>query len=571
MRGVICCIAAAFAVAALTAATAVAGPGRGAKHVTVLRPDGPPAAAHSTGAGRLDVAGSLVALRNAHDVGVSDANTASGVRELLTLSSPKAPHQFLYDLQLGEGMTAAQLGSHAVAFVQNGAQVAAFVAPAMTDASGAISRSIEVRLHGNTISVEPDAAWLATAAYPVTVDPDVWTFQGANQDTYITSGSPDGYFAGDPQLLVGNDGTQVYRGLLNFQVDTAIPAGATIDKAQLSLNLESGTAAPVVVANATAPWNDATWRQYDSNWPSGAPLLWTTPGGDTDSVGAATGTTAWDVTQLVQREVSGAVGADGFLLSAQDETATDLLHYTSTYSWNGNPWPTLVITWEDGGSASTPAVSIPTGNSVNFGTQWVGKATPSQEVDVQNSGSAPLTVSSLAIGGANRSDFAITNQTCTGSSIQPGASCAITLVATPGAVGNRTGTLTITDDAPNSPQSVALSVNGQVSVSATYAPTGGISFPTVRVGTTTGTKYVTIKSTGQSPLSVSSTSLTGTYAGDFAIVSNSCTGRQLSSGQSCTIGIRARPSGRGGHTATLVIADNDANGGASLPLTAYGY
>jgi hypothetical protein len=200
----------------------------------------------------------------------------------------------------------------------------------------------------------------------------------------------------------------------------------------------------------------------------------------------------------------------------------------------------------------------------------VGQSTASQEVDVQNSGTAPLTVSGLAIAGANASDFAVTGQTCTGAAIQPGATCAITLVATPHAAGNRTATLTITDDAPNSPQSVALSVNGQVSVSATYSPAGGIIFPSVKVGKTTGTQYVTVKSTGQSPLTVSRVSFGGLYPSDYSIVSNTCTGRQLASGQSCTIGIRATPRGRGYRDATVVIADNDANGGASLPLTVYG-
>src|SRR3954465_10554895 len=92
-----------------------------------------------------------------------------------------------------------------------------------------------------TIHVTPSAAWLASAQYPVTIDPDVLTMQGANQDTDIESGSPDGYCAGDPQLLVGNDGTQSVRGLLNFQVDANIPAGATVDSAQLSLYLESAS------------------------------------------------------------------------------------------------------------------------------------------------------------------------------------------------------------------------------------------------------------------------------------------------------------------------------------------
>lgn len=561
MRGVICSAAALLAVLAATAGGASADRG-GVKHVTVLHPAAPVAPA-----------GISYTLRNAGAFTVRD----QGAREFVTLASPAAPRSLVYGLQLAAGTTAAQLGPRAVAFLRDGQQVGIFVAPAMTDAAGRTSRELTVTLHGNTVAVTPSSSWLESASYPVTVDPDVLTLSGANQDTYIESGSPDGYFAGDPQLRVGNDGTQVIRGLLNFQVDANIPAGATIDSAQLSLNLESQTSSTpttVTVADVTAPWSDATWRQYDYSWQTGAPLLWTTPGGDTDPAVVASATTApttnWDVTQLVQRQVSGLVGSDGFLLRTQDETAAQVLGFTSSWSYNGNPLPTLTVTWESGSTAtSAPAVTIPTGNSVSFGTSPVGTTTPTQEVDVQNSGTAPLTVSSLAIAGTNASDFAIVGQTC-GGSIQPGATCAITLSATPSAGGNRTGTLTITDNAPNSPQSVALAVNGQVSVSATYSPAGGLAFGSVRVGRTSGTQYVTVKSTGSGTLAVSSVSIAGSNPSDFQIVSNSCAGARLATGASCSIGVRARPTARGTRNATVVISDNDANGGASEPVTVYG-
>jgi hypothetical protein len=570
MRGVICCAAAALAVLAATAGGASADRG-GVKHVTVLHPDAPSAAVPVQ-----------VALRNAGAFRVDDTQTKHGTREFVTLASPSAPRSLVYDVQLAAGITAMQLGPRAVAFVHDGVQVAVFVAPAMTDASGAISRALEATVHGSTIHVTPSAAWLESAQYPVTIDPDVLTMQGANQDTYIESGSPDGYFAGDPQLLVGNDGTQSVRGLLNFQVDANIPAGATIDNAQLSLYLESASTAAtstVTVANVVAPWSDATWRQYDYSWQTGAPLLWTTPGGDTESTGVASAavaptpgtTTNWDVSQLVQRQVSGLVQSDGFLVRAQDETTPQLLGFTSSWSWSGNALPTLTVTWESGTVANAPAVSITTGNSVTFGTAGVGSTTPTQEVDVENSGSAPLTVSSLAIGGTNASDFAITGQTCMSAAVQPGGICTVTLSATPSAAGNRTAALVITDNAPNSPQNVALSVNGQVPVSATYSPVGGITFPATKVGKTSGTQYVTVKSTGQSALAISSVTLGGPNPGDFSIVSNSCSGARLASGTSCQIGIRAKPTVRYQYRdATLKIVDNDANGGASMPLEVYG-
>jgi hypothetical protein len=343
MRGVLCCAALALAVCAATAGGASADRG-GVKHVVVLHP--------TAVASQMPVS---FALRNAGAFSVRDQQTATGTRELVTLASSSAPRSLVYDVRLGAGVSAQQLGPRAVAFVRDGEQVAVFVAPAMTDASGAISRDISVALHGATIHVTPGSSWLSSAQYPVTVDPDVMAMQGASQDTYIESGSPDGYFAGDPQLRVGDDGTQAIRGLLNFQVDANLPAGATIDSAQLSLYLESATTtapATVTVADVTAPWSDATWRQYDYSFRTGAPLLWTTPGGDTDptavaaqSVAPTAGTTTnWDVTQLVQRQVAGLVPSAGFLLREQDESVNQVLGFTSSWSWSGNPMPTLTVT-----------------------------------------------------------------------------------------------------------------------------------------------------------------------------------------------------------------------------------
>ena len=165
----------------------------------------------------------------------------------------------------------------------------------------------------------------------MTVDPDVLTMNGANQDTYIESGSPDTFIGGDPLLRVGWDGTQTARGLLNFQLDTMFPTGSVIDDAQLALYLESessGAPAPVSIYGVSDPWIDATWNQYDWDYQSRAPLPWNTPGGDyapapvssLASVGGTTGASyTWDVTQLTQDEVDGALPPYGFLLKQQDE------------------------------------------------------------------------------------------------------------------------------------------------------------------------------------------------------------------------------------------------------------
>lgn len=69
---------------------------------------------------------------------------------------------------------------------------------------------------------------------------------------------------------------------------------------------------------------------------------------------------------------------------------------------------------------------------------------------VSNEGTGTVTIGSITTSG----DFAETD-TC-GSSLAAGASCAISVTFTPVAAGAASGTLTITDDAPGSPHTVAL-------------------------------------------------------------------------------------------------------------------
>src|SRR5258706_569979 len=109
------------------------------------------------------------------------------------------------------------------------------------------------------------------------------------------------------------------------------------------------------------------------------------------------------------------------------------------------------------GTAITPAVNLaPT--SLNFGKIPVGTTSTPMTVTLSNTGTGTLLISSMALTGPNPADYAQTNN-C-GGSVDPGANCTITITFTPGATGNRTSTLAITDNAPKSPQNVPLAGSG---------------------------------------------------------------------------------------------------------------
>ena len=76
-------------------------------------------------------------------------------------------------------------------------------------------------------------------------------------------------------------------------------------------------------------------------------------------------------------------------------------------------------------------------------------------------------VTSIAVSGANASDFAESNS-C-GSSVAAGANCTISVTFKPTAAGTRTAAVTLTDNATGSPQSASLSGTGAAS-SASLSP-----------------------------------------------------------------------------------------------------
>ena len=94
---------------------------------------------------------------------------------------------------------------------------------------------------------------------------------------------------------------------------------------------------------------------------------------------------------------------------------------------------------------------------MSFSTTAVGSTSSAKSVTLTNHQSVALTFSSIGVTGP----FAISSNTC-GASLAAGASCSVGVTFTPTATGAATGTLTFTDSAPNSPQTVSLSGTGSI-------------------------------------------------------------------------------------------------------------
>jgi len=198
-----------------------------------------------------------------------------------------------------------------------------------------------------------------------------------------------------------------------------------------------------------------------------------------------------------------------------------------------------------------PIVSL-SKTSLTFADQVVGSSSPLQTVTLSNPSGLTLNISSIAVTGTDPNDFSQTN-TC-GSSVAPQRSCTITVTFKPTQVGPRTASVTITDNAADSPQQIALSGTGVVSgPNGTFSPTS-LTFATQLVGTTSPAQSITLTDYGTAALSISSITIKGADAGDFAQTSN-C-GSSVAPEASCTINVTFRPTQRGSRTAALSVADN---------------
>jgi hypothetical protein len=245
---------------------------------------------------------------------------------------------------------------------------------------------------------------------------------------------------------------------------------------------------------------------------------------------------------------------------------------TFTPAASGSRTASVSIT--DNASGSPQAVSLSgTGTaalaslsaaSLAFGNQPIDMTSTAQTVTLSNTGTAALSITGVALTGTNASDFAQSN-TC-GSSLAAGANCTISVTFTPAASGSRTASVSITDNASGSPQTVSLSGTGTALV-VSLSPTS-LAFGNQSVGMTSTAQTVTLSNTGTAALSITSLALTGTNASDFA-QTNTC-GSSLAAGANCTIAVMFTPSLAGTEAASLSIADSASGSPQTVSLSGAG-
>jgi uncharacterized repeat protein (TIGR03803 family) len=203
--------------------------------------------------------------------------------------------------------------------------------------------------------------------------------------------------------------------------------------------------------------------------------------------------------------------------------------------------------------------------SLSFGNQTLNIASPSQ-VTLTNSGNLPLDITTTQITGTNASEFANQTNSCSSSVVAPHTTCTISISFTPTALGSQTAALSITDNAPGSPQLLPISGSG-VLPAVVLSPTS-LSFGNQTSGSASSPQMISLANNGLGTLIITSLGITGASGTEFPQTNNCPSSLAPSSG--CGISVTFSPNAIGSASASLTVVDNAPGSPQTLSLTGTG-
>jgi hypothetical protein len=211
------------------------------------------------------------------------------------------------------------------------------------------------------------------------------------------------------------------------------------------------------------------------------------------------------------------------------------------------------------GTGTQPEIgAIP--SSAPFGNVAVGN-TNSQTITLTNGGTANLIISQGSVSG---NGFKITGLS-TPLTITPGSNATFNAVFTPTGAGKVTGSISLANDAPSSPYTIALSGTGVAETQLLSFNVSSLSFGNVSVGSNTSLPAA-LTNTGNSNVTISSANTTG--AG--FMVSGVSSGESLSPNQSIPVTVQFAPSASGTVNGNLTILSSATDSPTSISLSGTG-
>ncbi len=388
-------------------------------------------------------------------------------------------------------------------------------------------------------------------------------FKGTVDFTVTALGLPGGVTATlNPTSLAGSGSTT-----LNVSTTSATPpgkfpmvvtgtSGSLTQTAYVMLTVSSSPTAPVVSFSASS----IGFGNQVLNTPSAALAEIVTNTGTaplTISTATLGGTNASDFAKSLDTCTGATVAPKSTCTVSAIFTpaATGIRNASLSFTDNAGNSPQAVSLTGAGVNAA-PTVS-PTSEA--FGYQVLNTSSATKTVTL--TATTGLGISSITMAGTNRGNFHETN-TCP-ASLAAKAKCTITLTYTPTILGAETASLTITDNASNSPQTVALSGTGVMPVVLSLT---SLSFGNVAEGNTSAAKTIIL--TNYQTVALAGISVDFAGSADYS-QTNTC-GTSLAARGKCTITVTLKPSIIGADNATLRVTDSASNSPQTATLTGAG-
>jgi len=231
-------------------------------------------------------------------------------------------------------------------------------------------------------------------------------------------------------------------------------------------------------------------------------------------------------------------------ITERDANANDT---SDSFDFDQSPNPPLVLS-----ERNCPLLCAST---AYFGTTVVGGSTD-YVVVLYNQRDVPLNISNISVSG----DYSETSG-CP-AQVSAHASCKIKVTFKPTQTGNRTGTLTVTDSDPSSPQTTNLQGTGTYAELLPRFP--GFSFPTQPVGSKGQAKNATLTNRGPVPLTISKITTVGNYT-----EADNCP-QSLDPGDDCDIAVTFTPADSTLQLGQVAVFANDPGSPVSVRLRGYG-
>lgn len=243
---------------------------------------------------------------------------------------------------------------------------------------------------------------------------------------------------------------------------------------------------------------------------------------------------------------------------------------------NDGDEPSITVTVSGNGTAQavpnisiTDSVAPAADQSVPFGNAAVG-GTANETVTVSNDGNADLVLGSVAVANGLLAPFSVVNDTCSGQTLAPAASCTLGVRFEPTAPGAFVEAFDIPSNDAADP-TITIAVSGgatglatpDIEVKDDTLPSDDLAIPFGNVTeATTRDRTITVTNVGGLDLTIGTIGDSNALAAPFSIVTDGCSAETLAPDANCAIVVRYAPPATGNASDSLNIPSDDPDEGS---------